>query len=100
VNERGAAAARSRMDDRYAEIHKLATTKNPAAFTRASQTTAFGPIDVFILRKGEAGWEYSANTGYGAAILTDVFTPDQFNPSDWRVADITGSDFVVIMRLR
>jgi hypothetical protein len=100
VNERGGAAARSRMDDRYAEIHKLATTKNPSAFTRAAQATAFGPIDVFVLRKGEAGWEYSANTGYGAAILTDVFTPDQFNPSDWRVADITGSDFVVIMRLR
>ncbi len=99
VNERGAAAARSRMDDRYNEIHKLALTKDPAAFSRATAQTAFGPIDVFVLRKGENGWEYSANTGWGAAILTDVFTSDQFSPSDWRVADMPGSNFVVIMRI-
>jgi hypothetical protein len=98
VNERGGAAARSRMIDRYEEIRKLAGVRDPAAFTAAAADTAFGRIDVFVLRKTQAGWEWAGNTGWGAEIVTVAFAPRQFRSSDWTVTDITGSNFVVITR--
>jgi hypothetical protein len=98
LTERAAAPARARIDDRYAEITKLVQTKDPAAFTSASANTAFGPIDVFVLRKGESGWEYLKNYGWGDRYFNEVFSPSQFSSSDWTVTDITGSNFVVIIR--
>jgi hypothetical protein len=98
ANERNAAASRALMNDRYAEISKLVATKDPAAFTRASANTAFGPIDVFVLRKGETGWEYFKNYGWGDKFIIEVFSPSQFSTADWTVTNITGSNFVVIIR--
>ncbi len=98
LTERGGAPARALINDRYAEISKLVGTKDPAAFTRASANTAFGPIDVFVLRKGEFGWEYLKNYGWGDRYLTEIFSPSQFSQADWTVTNITGSNFVVVIR--
>jgi len=98
VNERGAAPGRARMIDRYDEIHTLAQTRDPDQFSHASATTPFGAIDIFVLRRTEAGWVWEGNTGFDAPIVTEVFQPSQFQASDWDVTILYGSDYVMITR--
>ncbi|GAA0926658.1 arabinofuranosyltransferase [Nonomuraea longicatena] len=48
--DRTSANTLSFWDDRRAELARLAEVTDPAGFTRASAATAFGPIDVFVLK--------------------------------------------------
>ena len=86
------------MNDRYAEIHRLSTITDPDDFTRAAANTEFGAIDIFVLRKANGGWEYTANIGWGSGLITERFTSEQFDPADWTITDISGSNFVVTIR--
>ncbi|WP_157252430.1 arabinofuranosyltransferase [Nonomuraea typhae] len=47
--DRTAANTLTRYDDRRAELARLAAIRDPAEFARASATTRFGAIDVFVL---------------------------------------------------
>ncbi len=63
-----------RWDDRYAELQKLSRVTDPAQFAQASKDTAFGPIDVFVL-KGAAGDQYRWKDIYFSA---QAFDPETF----------------------
>jgi hypothetical protein len=76
-------------DERLAEVRALAVEKDPARFTAASADTAFGGIDVFVLKvdKEKDLWRWE-----------DVaFTPAQFDPQDWDVVGLSRS-YVVVVR--
>lgn len=51
ATDRVSANSLLRWDDRYAELQKLAGVTDPAQFAQASRDTAFGPIDVFVLKR-------------------------------------------------
>ncbi|WP_327087605.1 arabinofuranosyltransferase [Nonomuraea sp. NBC_01738] len=62
--ERTSANTLTRWDDRHAELARLAAISDPAEFARASATTRFGAIDVFVLKN----WRWNDIT----------FRPEQF----------------------
>jgi hypothetical protein len=78
-----------RWDDRVAEVAKLATTTDPAAFARDSAATAFGPIDVFILIRDGVSLRWAAGIR---------FTQAQFDPAVWAIDDLPGNTVVVTRR--
>lgn len=64
-----------RWDDRYAELQKLSRVTDPAQFAQASRDTAFGPIDVFVL-KGASSDRYRWKDIYFSA---NAFDPETFD---------------------
>jgi hypothetical protein len=74
--------------ERYAEVKKLAGTSDPAQFADASKNTAFGPIDVFVLKRSGNAWLWR----------TVRFTPTQFDPASWTIVDTLPDDVVVAIR--
>ncbi len=87
--DRTSASTFARWDDRFAELKRLAATKDPAEFARASASTPFGPIDVFVL--------YQFDTTTWSAIYTK-FDPDQFDPAVWAITTGLPNDTVVAVR--
>jgi hypothetical protein len=75
-------------DERAEELKRLAAIRDSDAFTRASEDTRYGGIDVFVLRKRGAGWAWG-----------DVFfRPEQFDEEHWHVHDSLPEDVVVAIR--
>ncbi|HEX7743962.1 MAG TPA: arabinofuranosyltransferase [Micromonosporaceae bacterium] len=78
----------SRFPDRYAEIQRLTSITDPAAFADASGNTRFGPIDVFVLSKRTDGWAWRDQR----------FSRAQFAPRYWAVVDDLPTGIVVAVR--
>lgn len=76
-----------RWDEREAEIARLATITDPVAFADASRSTAFGPIDVFILRKSATAWRWKSVS----------FQPTVFDSAHFHVEALP-SGFVIAVR--
>lgn len=77
-------------DRRDAELKHLTTVDDPADFTAASAHTAFGPIDIFVLRRVDDGWVWRDRQ----------FSPSQFDRAAWSVDDGLPGDIVVAVRRR
>ena len=90
ATDRVSANSLLRWDDRYAELQKLARVTDPAQFAQASRETAFGPIDVFVLKRA-SGNRYR---------WKDVFfSPKAFDPATFDVRRLP-SNVVVAVRKR
>lgn len=86
---RTASSALIRWDDRLDVVRRLAATTSPSEFARASASTPFGPIDVFVLREKQGRWYFR-----------DVaFTPEQFAAESFTVTDgLPGRTVVAVRR--
>jgi hypothetical protein len=87
-----------KWDQRFAELQKLAATKNPDAFAAASANTAFGPIDIFILKAEGGSWNFSAALGFNGGKGTVSFEPEQFDQAHWVVRTDLPENIVVAIR--
>jgi hypothetical protein len=87
-----------KWDKRFAELQRLAATRDPDAFAAASAATAFGPIDIFILKADGTTWTFSAALGYNGGTGTVSFSPAQFDQAHWVVRDDLPEDTVVAIR--
>jgi hypothetical protein len=96
--DRGASANGVHWDDRFAELKRLAQTRDPAEFSAASASTSFGPIDVFMLREDESGWQWTAHIAHNMPDETVVFTADQFGSADWEIVDLPNGYVAAIRR--
>lgn len=84
---RTASSAVTQWDDRFAALQRLARTPS-SDFASAAAGTAFGPIDVFVLKEKNGSWYYR-DLG---------FSPDQFDPSQFTVTEGLPNDTVVAVR--
>ncbi|MGH3392256.1 MAG: arabinofuranosyltransferase [Actinomadura sp.] len=93
--DRGSAFGPARWDDRFAELTRLSTVTDPAAFAQASARTGFGPIDVFVLRRAGADlvWRPTGRTELR-------FQVGQFDPAAFVVVDDLPKNTVVAIRRR
>jgi hypothetical protein len=87
-NDRTAGGTLSHWDERKAELEKLAGQRDPAAFAAESGSTAFGPIDVFVLtRSGDD------------LIWQDLqFHRDQFDERYWVIREDLPEQVAVYVR--
>ncbi len=76
-----------KWDSRAAALKQLAAIKDPTQFAQAARTTAFGPIDVFVLKDAGATWRWK-----GIA-----FDPAAFDPAHFHIENLPG-DIVVAVR--
>jgi hypothetical protein len=83
---------------RVAEIRKLEATPDPARFATASAHTAYGPIDIFVLSKKDANWQWVSHMGFNQPDAVVNFQPAQFDPAYWVVDDHLPNDYVVAIR--
>ena len=75
------AGATTQWFSRYAALARLARVTDPAAFAEQSAHTAFGPIDVFILRKNGSRWTWASRGSVPEQPVS--FTPAQFSPANF-----------------
>jgi hypothetical protein len=75
ATDRVSANSLLRWDDRHAELQKLSRVTDPARFAQASRNTAFGPIDVFVL-KGASGDRYRWKDVF---FFANAFDPETFD---------------------
>jgi hypothetical protein len=87
-----------KWDQRYAEVQKLAAIKDPSAFAAAAANTAFGAIDIFVLKAEGGSWNFSAALGYNGGTGTVSFAPEQFDSAHWVVRTDLPEDIVVAIR--
>jgi hypothetical protein len=87
---RTASSAVTQWDARFAALRRLAATTSPEAFADAAAHTAFGPIDVFVLKQKNGGWYYRDL----------AFSPAQFAPGSFTVTQDLPNDTVVAVRTR
>lgn len=80
---------------RFAELRKLASVKDPGQFAKESTRTGFGPIDVFVLRRGEFSWQWLPFDYHGRL----DFSPAQFSPAEFAVFDDLPGGYVLAVRL-
>jgi hypothetical protein len=92
--DRAAAAGTSRWHSRLAALQKLSEVPGPGAFARASDHTADGPINVFVLRAAGSTWDWTAGDHGG----TVRFKPAQFAPDKFAVFRHLPSGIVVAVR--
>ncbi|WP_020524360.1 arabinofuranosyltransferase [Catelliglobosispora koreensis] len=86
-------------DKRYAELQKLAATTDPTAFARRSANTAYGPIDIFVLReKTPDRWSWTAASGFNQSDVDLDFSRAQFDPAHWVIFDSLPENVVVAVR--
>jgi hypothetical protein len=87
-------------DERHAELVRIAALKDPAAFATASANTAYGPIDIFVLkRQGQDVWTWTSAGGFNATQSYDVsFTRSQFGPGQWVIFENLPENVVVAVR--
>jgi hypothetical protein len=92
----GAAGIDTNWPARYAALEKLSRVTDPAAFSAASARTAFGPIDVFILRlTSPTRWTWHP---FDAPYSTITFTPAQFSPDAFTIFTNLPGDRVLVVR--
>ena len=92
----GAAGTNTDWPARYAALEKLSRVTDPAAFSAASARTAFGPIDVFILRStSPTRWTWQPVDAPYSAI---TFTPAQFSPDAFTIFTNLPGDRVLAVR--
>ncbi len=92
----GAAGTNTNWPARYAALEKLSRVTGPAAFSAASARTAFGPIDVFLLRiTSPARWTWQP---FDAPYSTITFTPAQFSPDAFTIFTNLPGDRVLAVR--
>ena len=92
----GAAGIDTNWPARYAALEKLSRVTDPAAFSAASARTAFGPIDVFILRiTSPDRWTWQP---FDAPYSTITFTPAQFSPDAFTIFTNLPGDRVLAVR--
>jgi hypothetical protein len=85
---RGASSALTQWDSRHAELQRLAGITDPRQLAAAAASTAFGPIDVFVLKAGAKGWTFA-----------DIrFDPAQFSSPAFTVAPTGDGSTVVVTR--
>jgi hypothetical protein len=84
--------------ERVNEVRKLGDTSDPTAFADASRHTAYGPIDIFVLKVHNGAWEWSAHMGYGQPDAVVSFRASQFDAAHWVVDDRLPNDYVVAVR--
>jgi hypothetical protein len=77
-----------RWDDRAAAIDKLTRISDAAEFATASDNTAFGGIDVFVLKAGGGRWAWRAAS----------FSPTVFDPSQWYVEQLPDRTVVAVRK--
>lgn len=75
ATDRVSANSLLRWDDRYAELRELSRVTNPAQFAQASRDTAFGSIDVFVLKRA-SGDRYRWRDVFFSA---KAFDPETFD---------------------
>jgi hypothetical protein len=75
-----------RWDDRAAEIDHLTGVTDPAQFATASKDTAFGGIDVFVLKAGGGRWAWREAS----------FAPTVFDPTYWYVERLADRTIVAV----
>ncbi|MEV0397435.1 arabinofuranosyltransferase [Polymorphospora rubra] len=88
-NDRTASSSLVHWDDRFAELRRVADTTDPAAFAAASRETAYGPIDIFVLRQNEGRLMWVRGLS---------FTPEQFSPEHFTVVEGLSGGIVVAIR--
>lgn len=92
----GSAGTDTNWPARYAALAKLSRVTDPAAFSTASAHTAFGPIDVFVLRvTGPGHWTWMPAATTKPAVS---FTPAQFAASNFAVSTLPGNYVVAVRR--
>jgi hypothetical protein len=77
-----------RWDDRQVVVAGLSRITEPAAFAEASSDTAFGGIDVFVLREADDGWQWTAAT----------FAPEAFDAAYFHVERLATDTVVAVRR--
>jgi hypothetical protein len=90
------AGATTQWLSRYAALARLARVTDPAAFAEQSAHTAFGPIDVFILRNTGSRWTWAARGSVPEKPVS--FTPAQFSPANFVVFKNLHGNIVVAVR--
>ncbi|MFC5744296.1 arabinofuranosyltransferase [Actinomadura rugatobispora] len=86
--DRTSASSLVRWDERRAALARLAAVTDPAAFSRAAARTAFGRIDLFVLRTEGGSWTWG-----------DIrFAPRQFDPAAFAVIPGLPENTVVAIR--
>jgi hypothetical protein len=92
----GAAGTNTNWPARYAALQKLSRVTDPAAFDAASARTAFGPVDVFILKQSSpTRWTWQP-TDAPYPVLT--FTPAQFSPHAFTLFTNLPGNYVLAVR--
>jgi len=92
----GAAGTNTNWPARYAALRELSRVPSPAAFAVASARTAFGPVDVFILKRaGPAQWAWQP---FDAPYPAITFTPAQFSPDAFTVFTNLPGNLVLAVR--
>jgi hypothetical protein len=86
--DRTSSSALMRWDDRRDVVRRLAATTSPDEFARASTSTPFGPIDVFVLQAKKGRW-YVGDA---------AFSPEQFSPAHFTVTPGIAHNTVVAVR--
>jgi len=93
---RSAAGIDTNWPARYAALQKLSRVTDPDAFTDASEHTAFGSIDVFILQATDAAhWSWKPFDSDDPDI---TFTPAQFSPQAFTVFTDLPGNYVLAVR--
>jgi hypothetical protein len=88
-HDRTSSSALMRWDARHDVVRRLAATTSPDEFARASASTPFGPIDVFVLQAKKGSW-YVGDA---------VFSPEQFSSAHFTVTGgLPGSTVVAVRR--
>ncbi|MEU5880327.1 arabinofuranosyltransferase [Spirillospora sp. NPDC047279] len=92
--DRTGAQAPTRWDERHAELARLSQITDPAAFAAAGRDTAFGSIDVFVLRR-----EGDALVWKGLRVPETIrFHPSQFASPAFVVAQSDARTFTAVRR--
>jgi Arabinofuranosyltransferase N terminal len=92
----GAAGTNTNWPARYAALQKLSRVTDPAAFDAASARTAFGPVDVFILKQSSpTRWTWQP---LDAPYPVLTFTPAQFSPHAFTVFANLPGNYVLAVR--
>ena len=84
--------------ERVAQVRTLAGIRDPAAFADASRHTAYGPIDIFVLKISDGGWVWVSHMGYNHLDAVITFQPAQFDRATWFVDDQLPGGYVVAVR--
>jgi hypothetical protein len=89
-----AAAGTSHWSSRFAALQKLSRVTGAVAFARASAHTAYGPIEVFILRAAGSTWDWTPADHRS----TIRFEPTQFAPENFAVFRNLPAGIVMVVR--
>jgi hypothetical protein len=93
--DRTGAQGPTRYDDRHRELVRLSRLGDPAAFADATRRTAFGPIDVFVLRRAADGTLVWKGLRVPEAVR---FQRGQFALAAFQVHDVEPDVFLAVRR--